>query len=683
MKIVAALVVALGLLSSTVRQEAADFPDLAVKIVDVEAVSKHFPGSLITLEVKNEGTTWVEPLAFVITPKGKDAAPITAERVLPPVYGRAGRVIAPNKKDRFIVQVRQSPPDLGGAKARVSLATVHSTETLGSAAKDVVRVGKKRVEEQFDALRNERLPRTWVPLANQLASPIDVTLRLELEGRFPCSALVRTRLAPNEEVDFVISEILFFPIDDEGITGGPIGVDAKSVELVDWSVVVDDGAALARAELERAWNSWARIAPEMFPMRAPFRAHVVLIGRFGNLGERFDLDENVLGTIVVEANGDFTLLDEAGKRLVGGVERELREAVGPAVLHMARPTLDEALAPCKLSLLSSGDEVHVAIEGNERIFGSKLADVAIADGRIASTGWIDAASLGRRVWSSRVEADGRWRVDESFLANDTQGDERLTLRFGDGGALVRIEHTTEGKLLQDPTSIVVRFGTWSSNAAPAAAEPAPTGELADRLRAAWDAFHRHPDPEATIQGSYVVTTPGTDGVWLGRTRVEGTFELAGMEDVFWRHSRTTVAEKKISKYEHDVLANAVEDRILMWSGPDLCRRPRFDVEFAGAALTAGEDGWIVVERARWTGVQLVDGHVAAVRNGSGAVTTIRWEELEGARLPVEYRTGDVVVLLDWARVDEKWFHPKRAEFSGNFGPDWGPEVIVFDVDGVR
>jgi hypothetical protein len=682
MKIVVALVGAIGLLVSTLRPQAADFPDLAVKIVDVEAVSKHFPGSLVTFEVKNESATWVEPLAFVITPKGKDAAPITAVRVLPPVFGRAGRVIAPNKKERFVVQVRQSPPDLGGAKARVSLATVHATETLGAAAKDVVDVGKKRVDDYFDALRNERLPRTIVPLANQLASPIDVTLRLELEGRFPCSALVRTRLAPNEEVDFVVSEVLF-ATEDEGGGGGPIGVDAKSVELVDWSVVVDDGAALARTELERAWNSWARVEPEKFPMRASFRAHVVLIGRFENLGERFDLDEDVLGTIVVEANGDFTLLDEAGQRLAGGVERDLRNAVGSAVLHMARPTLEEALAPCTVSLLSSGDEVHVAIEGNERIFGSKLADVAIANRRIASTGWIDAASLGRSVWSSRVEADGRWRVDESFRANDTQGDERLALRFGDDGALVRLEHTTEGKLLQDPTSIVVRFGTWTSNAAPAAAEPAPTGELADRLRAAWDAFHRHPDPEATLHGSYVVTSPGTDGVWLGRTRVEGTFELTGIEGVFWRHSRTTVAEKKISKYEHDALANAVEDRILMWSGPDLCRRPRFDVEFAGAALTAGEDGWIVVEHARSTGVQLVDGHVAAVRNGSGAVTTIRWKELEGVRLPVEYRTGEVVVLLDWARVDEKWFHPKRAEFRGNFGPEWGPEVMVFDVDGVR
>lgn len=685
MKIVVALVGAVGLLLSTLWQEPAVVATLEVKIVDVEAVSKHFPGSLVTIEVKNDGATWVEPLVFDLQPKDADAAPIRVARVLPPQHGRAGRVIAPKKKERFVVQVRQSPPELSGAKARVAHSTVHAVEILGYAAKDVVRVGKKRVEDVFDAARNERLARTFVPLANALAAPIDVTLLVEVQGRFPCSALVRTRLAPNEELDFVIAELLF-ETNDMGGASGPIGVDAKSVELVDWSVVVDDGAALARAELERAWNAWARVAPERFPMRAPYRAHVVLLGRFGQVGARFDIDENVLGTIVVEANGEFALLDEAGKRLVGGVERNLREAVGSAVLHMARPTLEEALNDCTLSLLSSGEEMRVSIEGNERIFGAPLAEIGLAHGRIVSSGWIDAGTLGRHVWSSRSKPNERWRVDETFRASDSQGDERLALRFaeaGDEGTLVRIEHTTEGKLLQDPTSIVVRFGAWSSNAAPVEMPPAPTGELADRLRAAWDGFHRHPDANATLFGTYDITTPGTDDVWLGRKRVEGTFELGGIENQFWRHSKTTVDDKKLSKFEHDLLVNAVEDRFLMWSGPDLCRRPLFDVEFAGAELSEGEGGWIRDANLPGHGVRVVDGRVVALTNFAGAVTEVEWTTIDGVLLPSVYRTGDVVVQLAWARVDEAWFHPTRAEFSGHFGPEWGPETIEFDVDGVR
>ena len=64
--------------------------------------------------------------------------------------------------------------------------------------------------------------------------------------------------------------------------------------------------------------------------------------------------------------------------------------------------------------------------------------------------------------------------------------------------------------------------------------------LADELRAAWERHARFPDPDAEVRGRFVATNPGTDGVWVGRTRVGGTFALSGVQPNFWRHSDCTI-----------------------------------------------------------------------------------------------------------------------------------------------
>jgi len=665
--------------------DAADLRELSVRILDVAAVSKHFSGSLVTLEVKNDGATWVEPLAFELQPKGKVALPIHVARVLPPVFGRAGRVLAPRKKERFVVQVRQSPNELAGAKAAVTMATVHTAATAALAADEVVEVGRERVEDVLDAERNQRLPRTFVPVRNLRDEPIDVTLRIEVTGRFPAEALVRERLAPRESRDLVVRE-LTFPIDDQGSSASTSGAPTKKVALVDWSVVADDGAAFARAALEAAFATWVRAAPERFPVQAPFTAHGVLHGLFRQLGERFDVDETVVGTITVRADGSFELLDADGAAIESPIEREVRATIERAVVHMARPTLDALPPDARIALLSAGARTDVQVDGAERLFGSKSARLVLADGRIVASGWLGEHDDALEVWAAATDSTpARWSVREVASTNPLQGWQRLsvrTARGADAGLLVRVERATEGKLLDDPTSVVVTFGSWSS-AAEVAPLPAPQGPLADVLRAAWDGFHRHPDPARTVRGSYTIVTPATDGVWLGRARVEGTFELSGMEGLFWRRSQTTVADAKLAADERDLLVNAVEDRYLMWSGIDLCRRPRFDVDFAGASLAAGADGWILVERGPFEGVLVADGRVLALANTGGGETRLRWVELDGALLPTQYVMGSVEARFEWANVGDGWFWPRRCDFIGNFGPDWGPEKLTFDVDAIE
>jgi hypothetical protein len=46
-------------------------------------------------------------------------------------------------------------------------------------------------------------------------------------------------------------------------------------------------------------------------------------------------------------------------------------------------------------------------------------------------------------------------------------------------------------------------------------------------------------------------------------------------------------------------------------------------------------------------------------------------------------TGAVEARFEWVRVGDGWFWPRRCDFVGNFGPDWGPEKLTFEVDAVE
>ena len=226
---------------------------------------------------------------------------------------------------------------------------------------------------------------------------------------------------------------------------------------------------------------------------------------------------------------------------------------------------------------------------------------------------------------------------------------------------------------------VLSFDEWVSNPAPLAERTPPTGELADELATVWDVFYRYPDPEVQITGAYRARNAGNDGVWGGVRDVKGDFDLAAFRGGFWRDAAVGFSGKARGDDQRAVLENAVLDRILMWSGRDLCRAAPFAEAFAGARLERDGD-WITATGAAVQAVRLQGSRIAAIRDGRGVEVSYKWAEVAGQWVPTESSRGIERVAVEWKRVAGGWIWPAKVEFSDVFtreGYSWGPESLEF------
>lgn len=647
------------------------FVDLDPATVDaslegVDAVLRGEPGAVVTVEVRRPRSFdgFVEPLVLRIVPKGKGAAPLEVVRVDPPFHGRAGRAAG---RDPVVVPLLV-PLEAAALKgARVEVLEASCWTGAEPAAEAPVELGRPSTASAFDPLYQRSISRTTIPVRNLGDDPVDVVLEAKFLKPERATSLVRGRVEGGATTELVISAL------PTGAGERP-GVQVRAVDLVDWSVVVDRGEDEARRLLEGAWATMYRVPAERFPLAARF------------VREYRDADRVAKkeGTLTLAADGEVRVSLDTGPDAT--VERSVRADLERVLWAVARPPLDELLEG-EPTLVRRGPRPVVRTERPlvPHDMGGAVAHVVedgvlVAHAKDPLAGERGEGLPARWRWSPGPAPRllGRIRPQVSTIPSAVR-EQRIGWQDLGGGLWLPTVATDEASEWSPGigSRTTMTFTGWRTGAEPAAPGPPPQGPLADRLRAAWDGFYRYPTTEARIEASFRVKNPGTDGVWIGRREVRGSLVLEDMRGGFWASSSAEVREKRATPDDLAILAGSVLDRVLMWSGRDLCRQPPFDVAFAGATLE--EDGrWILARGAEVAAVRLEGERVAALRTAFGAEATFRWKEVAGHLVPEARASGGETITVRWKEWRDGWLLPSAVEFEDVFGEDWGPETLELD-----
>lgn len=675
------VVAALVPLASGTLQEGSEEPSTAFesKLKKVEELAKGTRACLVTVEVENVGAFDAEPLTFRIEPRYGE--PVVVQRVLDPAFGRAGRLVESGRRERFVLAVPLPEEQLKKAAVHVANASVWPPESPAHELKlsaRSIKVGKPEVRGETAQRR------TAVELTNRTDLPLDVILEGTFRNDGGGKCLLAVRLGPGEQCTEVFSSI---PTVLDGSSAAFQRADLKRVKVIDWSARLAGGESVAADLLREAWNRWERVPAGRLPLTAEFSADVDHRRLFGETG-RFDIREVVEGRLTLGTDGGVYLTDRDGEALSGGAGSIARRGLEEALKWVYRPDYETVAEGWEVSLIQRGDPDVVRVSGASDFFRRGEVDLELRDGAItamASAGRLNDAA--QRWELERIE--DRWRLAQRLERSELQGENSTSASWTTVEGVALLDSWSdfeEGLLVQSPKRLELRFYNWEFGGAPAPESVVPEGPLADHLRAAWDLFYRYPEERVELRGTYTVEDRGSDGVWLGRSNVEGRFSLRHFDGAYWKHTDLTCEDERADATEREILTGAVEDRIGMWSGRVPCWRPRFAEQFAGVELEEQEAGWIALEGdPRLARVRVVDGLVEAIEHRSGMRTRYRWDSpVDGVFLPVRVeREGNGNVDLRWTELAPGWWFPERAHFTEIFGEDWGPETLELATEAPR
>lgn len=647
--------------------DAAALEALEARVVGVEKIGNEDAATLVEVEVENSGAVDAEALVFEFDP-GARGQLVRVLRVDAPHYGRAGRVAPAGGATVYPLLV----PFEEKLARKLEVRVVEASFVQGGARWDELPlvVGRLEVTRAVDPAFGKTLSRTEVAITNRIEHAVDAIFRAEYTDPFRCTTLLRVRLAPATTTVHVQDQL---PLSANFYQ---LGAAIRRLELVDWSVIVDDGAEAGRARMEAAWNDWRRVEPGLFPLRASCT--------FDRTAD--SAADSAAGLVQIEADGriEFDFQDD----LSAVARKELAEFGRALAWELTRPGLEEVLGERQLALQRLGEPSIVTFPDPPFDPNSTEHHLLLSGGRIVGD---SSQPLGGGLEASWVtESDERgWRVVERsvpYATHDPRAGRIERFDWIEGTDFPRLARRSENREYMGggTSELLLTFDGWTTNVLPLAERRPrrpPVGALADRLRDAWDGSYRYPDPEATLTGRFRIRTPGTDGVWIGRRDVRGTFELARMRGGFWRDASAEVEGRSLTEDERATLGDAALDRFLMWSSRDLARLPPFEAAFAGATLEQ-RGAWIVVEGVAITGVRLEAGRVAALRRRDGRETEVVWKQVKKVWVPVEQRTGAETVSVAWKVLGDGWLLPSEVVFTDVF-TDWGPERMELSHHAVQ
>lgn len=203
------------------------------------------------------------------------------------------------------------------------------------------------------------------------------------------------------------------------------------------------------------------------------------------------------------------------------------------------------------------------------------------------------------------------------------------------------------------------------------------GELASRLRSVWEAPYRYPDAKVRLEGRFRLDNPGTDALWRGLKRVEGTFVLDGFSGGKWATHSIEFDADSVPAALRAPLADVVDDRFRMWFTRDAAARRPFDEAFAAATVTGTPDR-MEIAGGSVRRVEAKDDRLAGLAlEGDDRERRFDWTTAFGATVAKAIRTGDEETLTaTWLDAGGGYVLPGRVHMKGVFA-DWGPETIEF------
>ena len=575
-------------------------------------------GTILDIEISNPGSVSAEPLAFAVRLHRRDET-LVVRRVVDPLYGRAGRAIAPRGKRRYRIVVPVIRDAARRARVSVTAASFFRGQMIDEPP---VRVISRHVDND----------RTTVRLENRLDRRVDAVFLATYRKPVAGKTLVSRRLAPGETADWEISMFA-------GGANRYVGADITKLKLVDWSVVRDEGREAAAKLLQDAYARWYR-----WPADAP-----PLTGRV------------VYVKNSTRAEGSFVVRD--GRVEIRDAGEAARDELEALFRFARRPA---AATDPTLFLARRGTRVGADGEGVD-LGPHRASLVEVAKGRIAAT-WAHPET-GREAWETR-DIDGGYLLTGTDHSHAGQVHTRrfeyarvarlwVPVRFVDSLRWPGIGRRSDTRLeLHDVR--VHRGGEAKLDDGPAARV----------VRAAWDSVYRHPAVVRT--GKVKVRYPTAHAEWRGVRKVEATFRIAA------GHVHTDFGTAlKLEVREH--LGFLVDGRYSMWRGVDFAARRPFREVFVGATFT-GDGPAYDVKDAPFTRVEITDGRVHVLTLADGRRRVYTWKKVAGQWVVVKARTGDEEFRVRHRKLKSGYIAPVRIEIENRFGPKWGIEVLELAYD---
>lgn len=641
---------------------------LSCRLLRVEPVAKEIEGAILAVEVRNGGARAAEPIRFTVAPKGAAReGPIEVRRVDDPVAGRAGRVVPPGGAVTYLLSVPRAARALAGAAVRVTGASFPAG--TGVAKPPVVVEGIDCAQEPDEA--GVPVWRTTARLRNLLDRPVDALFLARLREPPGARVLVARRLGPRESVAWVFREapLLLHELRSPRLTG----VAARSLELVDWSVIAGDGRAEGEALLRGAWENWARWE-EPFPApRGRFRFRSIAGGAAGAppsaVSGAFSLDAGGLVTIVPESPVDPTLGDA------------VRRAIGEAFADLRRPAAEAAVAAARPALVEEGAVARVLCEAPPSGERGPAQVFRIEQGMLR--GW-EAPDAPRSIferWTleaagARFLVTGRDLFQEAVLRGERPCD-RVRFRYGDvDGRIVPLSYARAASYAGGaPDETTVEFDAISFDEG---AVPALPVEAPPEVRAAWEDPYRHPAAPVDFAARFVAENAGTDAVWAGARRASGRLRLDGFAG-FGNFLRSEVeVEGSWPEETRRAIAAALIDRLLLWARRDFSARAPFEIAFRGASVAPreGAAGVYEVTNGPCATIVLRDGRIESLDAPSLLGGRLGFETVGASLVHASLERGPARMTGRLADVGGGWILPVEMRFERIFDAAWGPERIL-------
>lgn len=662
--VLAVLLAPLGGASST-RYQAGSLPDpglLKVKVKKIEDSLSAYDSALMTLEVSNPTDLWAEPIEFYVpTKKRKDVKGLHVPRVEPPFGLRNGRAIAPHGKLVYVIGVGDMPKRLSKSKVRVTRASFFAD---GSLLEPPVVVGELGEAEPGGDYQGDTTRFSTVMLRNTTDRTVDAILLADFKLPRSGEALVRLRLAPQEERRCTVEGPQVRFTGQADLRGSVL----QSIELVDWSSLVESAPENSRGLLEAAYG--ARTAwPDPAPL---FTAQYTVAVEGFDFGAQKRLKREASGTCASREGGGVNFMPGQGQPQLVAVARFDR-----ATRWLAHEPFGDWLGTGKVWLHSMAGKSAVVAVLHPRAEAHTDKYYWIEDGQIVGEGSYPLHG-SKSSFTLRSLGGGTVIVQEDIAPVENPSDPyHSTERFEYGmlgdvpipvamDSIRRFNPESNNEVTRLELDEIQLVGVSQSEPI----KTVPSGELADEVRAAWEHGYRMKGKPFRLRGHLHMTNAGNDGMWRGVDEVEGEFLFEGFDGRAWKSAKIEL-QGNYTEEATLALEEVVRDRFGMYLSRDWSARLSFDDEFIGAEFEQSGSK-ILVRGNTIVELEIKRGRVVSFTRGADR-RQLSWKTKAGVDLLVGVKRGDEQILFQREQVDGVWL-ASGATMTDVF-PDWGPEVV--------
>ncbi len=659
---------------------------------------RHADQQPLVVAVTNRGKLTAEPVSFdVFMDFPEDGSGRLHHRIDHragrQVWGRAGRAIPPGGKLRYWL------PAVWGGKsllAKTSVTVTRASFFRGKGrTKPPVRILSLEDFKTVDDFTHQPVKRTQAIVQNLTDFPVDVVLRATPKPKGP-PRLFAAHLAPRAKRvlgNDANRDLMNEPV-DRTPTFGIMEGRFSSLEVVDWSVIVDDGAALAEELLEPAWRNL---------YRWPATAETEVVGRASFALWKLPVDEPLEGRVRfrLKLGGPGSRLDEEPP-LDPALQAQLLIDVGRSLHPMTHRSFEELKRRCSFIMVNAFLDGSVQVWARprtRRTYVLKEPILLLRDGRIQRTEEVNPW-LRRVTTIKNIElADGRYAPTSmetvtiaQLIARPPLVLEKRSWTYRTRDGIVQPE--TAKRESFDGLNGTQKYRTELSFEKIALEGPrdagVPEGEGLAFLRSAWERPYRYPPGAVTLEGSLRIDCENTREDWALSPRIEGRLKLEGWtgrpnaSHVPFAMSRLR-PKGRFSASAKRQIDDLFRARMSIWTRQDFSGRPLFDVFFRGCKIHAPDaEGWLKVEgHERVAAVRIEKGLPVAVRDRTGAVHRRRFTQVKGFLVPVETRWAfddrEASVMVTYRGMGPGLLVPRRIVLRDWFLPGWGPEVYDFKL----